>query len=386
MKSPRAALPSRSPPRPIALHAEMTNPSPDDHDAALSAHLLRIALREVQKTYVALNASLFDGRLRMPLLEWSRGSKHLGLWSGGTRTLSLNESLLRGPWGVLVEVLKHEMAHQFVGEVLGHRDAPPHGSLFQEVCLARGIDPRATGVPHASAGQDGSETSRVLERVRRLLALATSENQNEAEAAMSAARKLMLKHNLTDAAQKSSPYSFRHLGTPTGRRKAWQRALANILSEFFFVDIIIVPAFRPLEGKSGSVLEACGTESNLEVASYVHDFLESAAEAAWRDHKRKERLSGNRDRESYLLGVMTGFRDKLARENKALKGEGLIWLGDPELGRYLRRRHPHIRRVGGRSRTDEAAYSRGREAGERLVLRRGMSEGPSGKSPRLLTS
>lgn len=364
----------------------MTNPSPEDHDLALSAHLLQIALREVQKTYMALNASLFAGRMRLPLLEWSRGRKHLGLWNGASRTLSLSESLLKGSWGVLVEVLKHEMAHQFVGEVLGHGDAPPHGGLFQEVCAARGIDPRATGLPSAEKDQVTSETSRVLERVRRLLALATSENQNEAEAAMGAARKLMLKHNLSEADQRSAPYSFRHLGAPTGRRKAWQRALANILSEFFFVDIIIVPAFRPLEGKPGSVLEACGTEGNLEVASYVHDFLESAAESAWRDHKRTHKLPGNRDRESYLLGVMTGFRDKLARENKTLKGEGLVWLGDPELGRYLRRRHPHIRRVGGRGATDEGAYSRGREAGERLVLRRGISEGPSGKSPRLLSN
>lgn len=364
------------------------NPVPSETgntaDAELSTKLLRIALVEVRKTYVAFNDSLFSGRLKTPIFEWSRSETRLGLWSANTRTLSLSESLLRGPWGILAEVLKHEMAHQFVTEVLNSGDLAPHGGLFTEVCEARGIDPRPHGTPRAGEGTASSDAARVLERVRRLLALASSENQNEAEAAMSAARKLMLRHNI-DAPGSSGGYSFRHLGEPTGRRKAWQRALANLLSEFFFVDIIIVPAFRPLEGKAGSVIEACGTESNLEVASYAHDFLMKAAAAAWVDHKKAQRIAGNRDRESYLFGVMTGFRDKLVRESKKLKGEGLIWLGDPALDKYFRKRHPHIRRVGGRAAPDAGAFSQGQKAGERLVIHRGISEGPSRTSPRLLT-
>lgn len=361
-------------------HSDLGNKT----DPELTAELLRLALREVGKTYTSLNDALFSGCLKTPVLEWMRGSSKLGLWDPSTRTLSLSEALLRGPWGILAEVLKHEMAHQFVFEVLGKSDAPPHGALFTEICEARGIDPRPHGIPRSQEGTASSDAARVLERVRRLLALASSENQNEAEAAMAAARKLMLKHNL-DAPGSERAYSFRHLGTPTGRRKAWQRALANILSEFFFVDIIIVPAYRPLEGKAGSVIEACGTESNLEVASYAHDFLEQAAETAWLEHKKAQSISGNRDRESYLFGLMTGFHDKLARESKRLTGEGLVWLGDPNLELYFRKRHPYIRRVGGRSAPDQSAFSQGQKAGERLVLHRGISQGPSQNTPRLLT-
>ena len=61
-----------------------------------------------------------------------------------------------------------------------------------------GVDARASGVPDA-APADAVEV-KVVERIARLLALAESPNRHEAEAAMAAAQRLMLKHNLDAAA------------------------------------------------------------------------------------------------------------------------------------------------------------------------------------------
>ena len=49
--------------------------------------------------------------------------------------------------------------------------------------------------------------------------------------------------------------------------------LAGILSDHFFVEVIWVPVWRPLDGKRGSVLEVCGSPANLELAEYVHAFV-----------------------------------------------------------------------------------------------------------------
>jgi hypothetical protein len=48
---------------------------------------------------------------------------------------------------------------------------------------------------------------------------------------------------------------------------------------------------------------------------------------------------------------------------------------DGDLDDYFRRRHPHIRNVryGGSPRSD--AWHKGREAGEKIVLRRGVAAG-----------
>jgi hypothetical protein len=80
---------------------------------------------------------------------------------------------------------------------------------------------------------------------------------------------------------------------------------------------------------------------------------------------------------------MTGFAKKLESERQRNHEAGLVWKGDAELSGYFRRRHPHIRwtRQGGRY--DRDSYQAGREAGGKIVLRRGVSRGPSA-GPKLL--
>lgn len=346
---------------------------------------LRQCLRKVREVYQWHNDGLFAGSLRVPLLQWSQAERELGSYSPESRTLTLSQNLLLRPWGILVEVLKHEMAHQYVFEVLGVTGETAHGPTFRRICQQRGIDPIAFGVPKLDELELSQEELRIQERVRALLALSASENQHEAELAMATARRLMLKYNLDVAASAASEdYAFAHLGQPTGRRLAWQRVLANILTDHFFVEIIIVPVYRPETGKRGSVLEACGTRSNLAIATYVHDFLERAAEANWKSHKRARGGRSNADRQSFLEGLMCGFRDKLARESQKNQEQGLVWVGDPALSDYFRRRHPHVRHVGRSARTRDAAFSAGHAAGARIVLHRGVEAGTNGAAPRLL--
>ena len=44
------------------------------------------------------------------------------------------------PWQVVIEVLRHEMAHQYVDEVLRIHDESAHGPAFRKVCAERSID------------------------------------------------------------------------------------------------------------------------------------------------------------------------------------------------------------------------------------------------------
>lgn len=351
---------------------------------------MRRALRQVREVYQWHNEGLFGGRLRAPLLEWSESCTQLGSFSPGSRTLRLSTELLEQPWLVLVEVLKHEMAHQFVLETLGITDEGPHGPSFLRVCHERGIDAGTRGLPGvplpgAGEPQRTEEERRRVARIEGLLALATSDNPHEAETAMATARRLMLKYNIEDVKNGvRSRYGFRQLGKPTGRRMAWQRVLANLLSAHFFVEVIIVPVFRPVEGKRGSVLEASGTPENLELASYVHDFLERSALSLWKSHKKREGLRRDTDRQSYLYGLMCGFRDKLEKEAQRSVEEGLIWVSDPALSEFFRRRHPHVRHVGSATRLRSDAFSAGHEAGGRIVLHRGVEAGRTGQGVRLL--
>src|SRR4051794_10918922 len=109
--------------------------------ARLTAELEAAVLRELLATWHELNAAHFKRRMRPPTLSLTDGVGRLGRWVGETREIEVARLLVaEKPWGTIVEVLKHEMAHQFVYEVLGRHDEPPHGPAFRETCERLGID------------------------------------------------------------------------------------------------------------------------------------------------------------------------------------------------------------------------------------------------------
>jgi hypothetical protein len=343
----------------------------------LSVELEVALVRALKAVWRDLNDSLFKSKLRAPQLILSDAESRLGQWQPKGRILEIGRKFaLDSDWGSVVEVLKHEMAHQYVSEVMGELDGGGHGPAFRDLCQRLGIDGRAAGVPSAEpAGPAESGQPRILARVAKLLALAGSANQHEAELAMAEAQRLMLAHNLEAAA--AHAYRFRHLGRATGRVSEAERTLANILSDHFFVEVIWVPVWRAREGKRGSVLEVCGSPVNLEMASYVYDFLARTAERLWSEYRRARRIS-NRDRRTFLAGVMIGFKDKLEAQQARDKNEGLVWVGDGDLARWFKRRHPHIRWTRYSGSGGSEAHSHGRAAGRELVLHRPVAAGPSG--------
>jgi hypothetical protein len=258
-------------------------PSPRDRIVLEAALLRELALtwREISETH-------FRDALRAPVLTLSDGPHRLGSWHRLQRTISLSRGLVFGhPWGLVREVLKHEIAHQYVDEALQIHDETAHGPAFARVCREHGIDARAAGMPAGMpAGAPDGGPHPVLRRITRLLALAESPNLHEAEAAMNEARRLMLLHNVDAAATASADgYGYRHVGRVKARTEISERILAGILGRHFFVSVIWTPSYLPEAGRRGHVLELCGTPANLEVAAYVHAFLTDTAERLWREHK-----------------------------------------------------------------------------------------------------
>ncbi len=345
----------------------------------LSAALEAALLHELREQYRLLALAHFKGSLKLPQIELVSSITRLGRWVGATRTIELSRPLvLSQPWGVVVEVLKHEMAHQYVSEVLGEREETPHGPRFRAVCERLAIDGAASGMPSVPAPATSSDRRKVGDRIARLLALAESPNVHEAEAAMAAAQRLLLKHNieLRDA-RAAQGYVWRHLGTPTGRTTEAERVLSLMLGRHFFVEAIWIPVYRAQEGKRGSLLEICGTAENVDIAEYVHGYLAVTAQRLWREHKAQLGIRGDRDRRTFLAGVMSGMSDKLAREAKKSESAGLVWVADGDLAKYFRKRHPHVRHVRYAGQRRSEAYAHGREAGRKIVIHKGIRDRPA---------
>lgn len=353
---------------------------------ALSAELEAALLRELRARYEWDNHDRFGGRMVAPVITLSDSTAFLGRWHSATRVLELSRSfVLERPWLEVTSVLEHEMAHQFVDEVLRVRGESAHGETFQRVCAERGIDARAAGRPDLVApGASDPSADRVLERIRKLLALAGSPNQHEAEIAMRKAHELMLRHNIEAiAAHSERNYQVRHLGDPERRGTRVDSEVAGLLAEFFFVKVIRVPVYLPRLGKRGKVYEIAGTRANVEMASHVYAFLLATAERLWNENRHDARVRNGRDRMAYQSGVVGGFRDKLVSERKGLNQTGLVWVGDSDLDGFYHARHPRITTRHHRVQVN-GAHAAGREAGRTVVLHRPVETGSSGGPRRLL--
>jgi hypothetical protein len=170
-------------------------------------------------------------------------------------------------------------------------------------------------------------------------------------------------------------YGFRQLGEPKGRTDEAQRLLAMLLGRYFFVEAIWVPGYDPRTDRRGTILEICGTDDNLEMAAYVYDFLNQTAERLWVAHKQAAAIRSDRDRRTYLAGVMLGFAERLADKERQHQVEGLVWAGDAVLQDYFRRRHPHVRRVHQKGQPRTEARAEGKKAGREIVLSRPLTSG-----------
>lgn len=347
---------------------------------ALTADLEQALVRALHQEWRDTNWFLFGNLLRPPVLSLSDAPGVLGIWVRETREIRIQRRMAcEEPWGVVEEVLKHEMAHQFVDEVLGKLDETAHGPAFRKVCEERAIDPGAAGLPRAAA----EAQSRVFERVSKLLALAGSANQHEAETAMAKAQELMRAHNVEAVqARTQRRYHFERLGTPTRRVHEPARWLARIIADHFFVEVIWVQVYLPYQGVRAQVLEACGAPENLAIAAYVHAFLEQTAERLWREHKGTGKVRGQ-DRLRFITGVMRGFKEKLESQRVEGQGKGLIWVKDGDLERHMGRRYPRTQTVRRAGTTKNAAFHAGRAAGQGIVLNKPMTSG-SGSRGRLL--
>ncbi len=342
--------------------------------------------------------------LSMPFMEISNSRTEWGTWNADFRTLKMSAHLIREqPWDIVVHVLKHEMAHQMVTDLFHSADG--HGGHFQEACERLGVPPEFRGAkgdlrrPMADfrRREMESEGSRMLEKVRKLLSLAQSENENEAFLAMRKANELIEKYNIDRVEQeRASDCVYAIINHKKKRIENYQRRICGILKGHFFVDVVYAGLFDAADCEVYKTIELLGTSENVAIAEYVYYFLMNQMEILWRVHLRGNGKGVSRNKRSYRLGLLRGLHDKLDREaleRKACYGEGmsheksmsaLICSRDRTLEAFTKMRFPHLVSYSSRRATvDMDTFQAGINDGKRLKIYKGI-EGRDGYGGRLL--
>jgi hypothetical protein len=328
-------------------------------------------------------------KLRKPSFSLRDMKGKWGYWSSEKNEICLSRNLvLNHSWDAVREILLHEMAHQFAEQVLGNNDEPPHGPEFKRACYMLRANPKASGdygplderVLHDSSGPE----DKILLRVKKLMALAQSQNQHEAEAAMAKAHEFIAKYNI-DLLSRDEDRDFISvfIGTPALRHFREEYHLSNLLHDFYFVHSIWVSAYVLEKGKMGNVLEISGTVQNVNIASYVHDFIKRYIDSQWQKYNKDKRLNRYR-KTDFAVGVMEGFNAKLEAQTKKeerIKDKfGLIKIENPLLRKHIKYRYPHTATVRGKVlRADRKVLYDGVGVGKELVISKGITARKTGR-------
>ena len=353
--------------------------------------LQRFWLTRLQQEYDQICFS-YGVELEPPIFEISSGETQLGCWQAGTRSLRISEHLIASyPWRITLQVLKHEMAHQYCSEII-RSQATAHGDDFQKACSLLGVLPEFRGfsvvteelLQQLRENERGAGTEpKALEKIEKLLALGQSSNVYEAEAALQKASVLIEKYHLQ---QLSSPdHSSYIVGViETGKKQiaTYKRHICRILQDFFFVRVVLSQVYNPHLNTMQKTIELMGTRENVEIAEYCYYFLENRLELLWKDFRRQTKSSGRTQKNSYYLGVVLGFFKKLQDQNRQRQKKttqehhrnALLVVEDKRLDAFVQMHFPRLKRRSSRtSRVDKDIYRKGMEAGRTLTLTEGVT-------------
>lgn len=352
----------------------------------------RILAQWTEQLYREYEHVLFSYRakLRRPVIRIADLETKWGLWDPNLSTITINHRLIQKyPWDVVVEVLKHEIAHQWVHENYSTA-VRPHGAEFAAACEKFGVPDWAASASgelptHYQKWRDramSAEEERLLKRVEKLLALAGSSNEHESLLAMRKVQQMYAKYEIERVRLDRAPNLVYFLINPKKKRMSTaQSMIGSILAEHFFVKVVYGKLYDAPTLTSYAVMELMGTRENVLMAEYVYGFLQQQTESLWRRYST-ETGRGLSSRRSYMMGVLTGFSAKLRKPDPEVVGSGLIKISDPQLERYVHERYPRLvnRYWGGGSR-EKASFDEGQKHGHKLNLHRPItrSDGNLGK-------
>lgn len=334
--------------------------------------------RKLYQWWHHYNEEYLASALQPPIIELSQGTGTLGHWDSQWRRIRIStHHIHRDSWGSVMDTLRHEMAHQYVDEVLAVSREGPHGPAFAQACQKLRCVPGA-GDEGLAAGEEDPREARIARLMRKVLSLVDSPNEHEAQVAVSKARHLLLEYNLDLVALDCARnFGSRSLGPVKGRRLSWELWLAMILNGFFFVEVLWARTYEAATDREGTVLRIYGTRANLDMAQYVYEYLAGLLPRLWMDYRGRQGLKGNAERMRYFAGVLEGFHTKLREEDaRATSAAGaLVWLGDQHLSEYFRYLNPRTetRSVAGVRVSD--AFRDGVEEGKQVSIRRPLEAG-----------
>ena len=243
------------------------------------------------------------------------------------------------------DILRHELAHLIAFLRTGDLS---HGKIFRAICKEFGFSPK---IQRAAAPNAHTSPSRIAEKIKKILALASSNNTHEAQNATLKAQELLLKHQIEDLDEEASMVMRRLFHFK--RSSAKLHAISEILRTFG-----VQPIFN---SKS---LEIFGSRTCVDIAEYVAHFLNHELEHLY---KAQTHLRGLAAKNSFFRGIAEGYCDKIATLQS--KHERALYKIDYALQKALPLAYPNLRTKRSRVTDHKEGRRAGNKTGKSLNIR-----------------
>ena len=332
--------------------------------------MTRAILREEMSMDVQKSRVLYK-RIFYPLnIVVFEDNSRLGYFDSRSYELGLSKKLMyQAHDEVIKNILRHELAHFVCYLKFGTRVV--HGEEFHEMCRLYGWGPEVYAayanieIENSKTPNTNEKTQKLLARLRKLLALASSDNAFESEMATIKANELLLEHNLDLSKSvleiEEEVCVVRVLSA--NRKTTKHVAIYEILKTFY-----VSPVFN--HGRGIFYLEVIGDRTSVELAEYVANFLDRELENLWNQTKKDHpNLKGKASKNSFFRGVSKGYVDKIELQKKNLASHNDLVVIEKNIERYLSLVYPRIGHSALSSSThNEDAHRAGKQKGANLSI------------------
>lgn len=250
-----------------------------------------------------------------------------------------------------------------------------------------------------------TEQEAILTKIKKLLALATSDNANEAAIAAAKAQELLLEYNISDEDlenfnstqhEKVIEVSMAGKNGQGGNRTAWYDILANTVAKANLCTLLI----------SGGNLIWIGKKTNIEVAQFIFENLvrdlTRIADATWTVISKIQKLEqeypdpnkpysdpvhGKTWKNNFYHGANQSIKARLTANLVQLKEvdkiNALVVRNDIELKEYMNIKYPRLSYLNHTMSSNRSGFESGKAAGRSVPFRSGIGAGGS-SGPKLL--
>ena len=232
-------------------------------------------------------------------------------------------------------------------------------------------------------GMTREELDRIIEKGKKLLALADSDNPHEADNAMRRLGEMMAKYELTIAAFETTQQAKEELGridvdglTKTRRYYVWESRLANAVGRSFNCRVILIS--RYVDQWRVAFL---GRKKDLEMAVHFHEYLRGTINRRGKFFHK----SNPTERSTYCMGMCSTITERL-REMYEYKKQAMgsectaLVRTQSRVDEYTNEIFPRLTTIASPvPRGSRDAYMQGQQHGRDVPLSRPVSGGTRGR-------